>query len=189
MFKINIIACGLFLLTLASVRAADVVSSQAPEAATYQIRNVQFGDLLRPKDANNAEGTPIVLYPAQPWKCMTWQLKAREASTAANSNSPTVFRIKNLFTAKTFCADVNADTTQHRVTQIRFPKNNDDTVPGWRFIGLGDGNYEIVDDKSGNAVTAMKDGGYEIHIVTAPWENQNSQKWRLEKIDPKDLTM
>ena len=41
---------------------------------SYQIANKKHGDLLRPKDANGSNGTPIVLYPVQLWKCLTWKL-------------------------------------------------------------------------------------------------------------------
>lgn len=191
MLKARISICTLFALMLVGLQAADIVSGQGqvPEATTYQIRNVKFGELLRPRDANNADGTAIVLYPAQPWKCMTWQLKPQDDSAAGGSSSATIFRVKNLFTTKTFCVDTNNDAAQQRVIQLRFPKNNGGPVPGWQFIGLGNDNYEIVDDKSGNVVTAIKDGEYEFHVMAAHWDNQDNQKWHLEKIDPKDLTM
>ena len=195
MLKAKFIFCGLLFLLLASIAvpAADTSSSQTqvPEATTYQIRNVKYDELLRPKDANNAEGTPIVLYPAQPWKCMTWKLKPETNSTADATAGITTFWVKNVFTSKTFHADSGGDsnTAPQRVTQLRFPKDSSLT-PGWQFVRLDDGNYKIIDAKSGNAVTAVKDDGAdEAHIVTAPWENQDSQKWHLEKIDPKDLTM
>jgi hypothetical protein len=40
--------------------AADTNPTAAPEATTYQIRNVKFQDLLRPRDADKANGTPVV---------------------------------------------------------------------------------------------------------------------------------
>ena len=117
---------------------------------------------------------------------MTWQLKSN--STADATAATTTFWVKNLFTSKTFHAD-SGSTSQQRVTQLRFPKDSS-LIPGWEFVRLDDGSYKIVDAKSGNAVTAVKDeGADEAHIVTAPWENQDSQRWRLEKINPKDLTM
>ena len=183
MLKAKFIFGGLMFLILACTAALSS-QAQVPEATTYQIRNVKYDELLRPKDANSAEGTTIVLYPAQPWKCMTWRLKPE-------TNSTTTFWVKNLFTSKTFHADSGStpNATQQRVTEVQFPKDGSQT-PGWQFVRLDDGNYKIIDAKSGNAVTAVKDDGAdEAHIVTAPWENQDSQKWHLEKIDPKDLTM
>ena len=160
-------------------------NAAAPEATTYQIRNVMYGELLRPRDANSAEGTPIVLYPAQPWKCMTWRLQP--ASDSAHPDA--TFHLKNLFTAKTFHAVADTNSAQQPVTQLRFPKNGGE-ISSWQFVSLTDGNYQILDAKSGNVLTAIKtDGSGEAHIVTAPWQNQDNQKWHLEKIDPKDLTM
>lgn len=156
--------------------AADAPANQAPEATTCQIRNVKHLDLLRPKDANGATGTPIVLHSAQPWKCMTWRLQPANDST---------FELKNLFTSKTFCAATNTTA----VRQVPLAKASGES-PAWKFIPLADGNYEIADSKSGQALTAVKAvGEYEVKVVVAPWQNLDEQKWQLEKIDPKQLTM
>lgn len=60
---------------------------------TYAIKNVQTGMLLRIKDANVSNGTPIVAYPPVNWKCVTWDFKHVEGET---------YQLKNLFTSKTF---------------------------------------------------------------------------------------
>jgi hypothetical protein len=152
----------------------------APEATTYQIRNLKHRELLRPKDANGATGTPIVLYPAQAWKCMTWRLQPAGES---------VFQLKNLFTSKTFCASSDTNAQQQSVTQVPLPKDGSEP-PTWQFARLADGSYKITDGKSGKALTAVKGtDDYSIKIVIAPWENLDQQKWELEKIDPKQLTM
>src|SRR5215472_16632912 len=105
--------CFVFVaLTICLGYWTALANDKAPEATTYQIRNLKYGDLLRPKDANSANGTPIVLYPAQPWKCMTWRLQP-------SGNS--AFYLKNLFTSKTFCANSESNTPQD-VTQLPFPK-------------------------------------------------------------------
>lgn len=168
-----------FIFSLGGVNspAADTDSAAAPEATTYQIRNVKFQDLLRPRDANNANGTPIVLYSAQPWKCMTWRLQP----------DGDAFHLKNLFTGKTFCADKNS--AQLAVTQIPLAKNGGGS-PAWHFAKLADGSYKISDAQSGKVLTAVKnDGEYEAKIIAAPWHDKDEQKWRLEKMDPKQLTM
>jgi hypothetical protein len=162
---------------LAGDGASD--NAQAPEATTYQIRNVKDGELLRPRDANSANGTPIVLYPAQPWKCMTWRLQAAGDSA---------FHLKNLFTSKTFCADTNTDNPRPSVTQLPLPKDGS-LAPAWQFVHLDDGSYRIADGSSGKVLTAIPDGSDGFKIVAEAWQNLEEQKWRLEKIDPKDLTM
>lgn len=152
----------------------------APEATTYQIRNVKHQELLRPRDANSADGTPIVLYPAQPWKCMTWRLQSAGESG---------FHLKNLFTSKTISAGFGMSEAQPSVTQIPLAKDGGES-PAWQFTRLADGSYKIADSKSGQALTAVKNAGeYEVKIVVAPWRNLDEQKWVLEKMDPKQLTM
>jgi len=177
---------NLFLLALAvclgrtDIVAADELSNQAPEATTYQIRNLKHGDLLRPKDANGATGTPIVLYSAQPWKCMTWRLQPAGDSA---------FHLKNLFTMKTFSAGGDTNSPAPAVTQVPLAKEGG-VSPTWLFTKLSDGSYKITDSKSGKALTAMKAAGeYAVKIVIAPWQDSDNQKWRLEKMDPKQLTM
>jgi hypothetical protein len=183
MKKLNLLLIA-FATCLASVCAlaedAPAKANQAPEATTYQIRNLKHGDLLRPKDANGATGTPIVLYSAQPWKCMTWRLQPAGESA---------FQLKNLFTSKTFCANTSTNAEQQFVTQVPFPKDGEE-APTWQFTRLDKGSYRITDGKSGKALTAVKGpDDYSIKIVIAPWRNLDEQKWQLEKIDPKQLTM
>ena len=155
-------------------------NAKVPEATTYQIRNVKHQELLRPRDANSATGTPIVLYPAQPWKCMTWRLQPAGESA---------FHLKNLFTAKTICAGSDTNAPSPSVTQVPLAKDGGES-PTWQFTKLEDGSYKITDSKSGQALTAVKNAGeYEVKIVVAPWRNLDEQKWLLEKMDPKQLTM
>lgn len=152
----------------------------APEPTTYQIRNIKGDELLRPRDANAANGTPIALYPARPWKCMTWRLQA-----AGDSG----FTVKNLFTSKTFCVNTNSTVPPQAVTQLPLAKNPND-APHWQFLRLEDGSYKIADNKSGQVLTAVELQSHgEFSVVEAAWQNLTEQKWRLEKIDPKDLTM
>jgi hypothetical protein len=176
MKKLNRIA---FVLGMIFIRTG-AFAADAPEATTYQIRNVKHQELLRPRDANSANGTPIVLYPAQPWKCMTWRLQPAGESA---------FHLKNLFTGKTFCTSADTNAPQQFVTQIPLAKDGGES-PAWQFTKLDDGNYKIADSKSGKVLTAKKSAAdSEAKIVTAPWENQDEQKWILEKMDPKQLTM
>jgi hypothetical protein len=145
---------------------------------SYQIANEKHGDLLRPKDANGSDGTPIVLYPAQPWKCMTWKL-----TPAGNAD----FTVRNHFTGKTF--SLASSDNEKAILQIAVPHDAVKAVK-WRFIKLKDGNYRITDPKTGNVLTAIrneKDG--EVRIALAPWKEQDEQKWELQEMDPAKLTM
>ena len=175
------VSLGLLLsgfLASAQDRPSAASDAKALEAGTYHIRNVKFRDLLRPENANGANGTRIVLYSAQPWKCMTWRL--RPAGTSG-------FSLQNLFTSKTFAADAKKDQPQPAVTQIPLEVG---TAPVWQFTKLQDGNYKISDAKSGQALTAVKAGkDSDAKIVTELWRNQAEQKWELQPVDPQQLTM
>jgi hypothetical protein len=172
-------SCSLLVVSaaFAADNSVDKPGLSATATESYQIRNKKFGDLLRPKDANSAEGTHIVLYPAEPWKCMTWKLKPAGEST---------FQVQNHFTYKTFI--VNASHGETNVIQSAFPREASER-PIWRFTRLPDGSYQITDVKSGAALTATGGDGQSVRVVVAPWQNQDAQKWELEKTDPAKLTM
>lgn len=165
-------------LLLISVVVAQEANNTKVTPGSYQIRNKEYGDLLRPENANGAVGTRIVLYPAQPWKCMTWKVQPAGES---------YFQLQNYFTSKTFAADVSADKPEQRVTQVIFAKPRGEN-PAWQFSKLPDGTYKIADAKTGKVLTAVKeDGG--LKVVVRAWHDKNEQKWELLPIDPKQLTM
>ncbi len=164
------------------VSAAVLISGVAVRAAapdSCQIRNKKFGELLRPEDANNADGTRIVLYPAQSWRCLTWKMYPAGDS---------VFRLQNHFTSKTFAPAAKIDGAQAAVTQVPF-SNEAPECPAWRFTKLSDGLYQITEAKSGKALTAVRSDGGGVRVVVAPWQKSDEQKWELLKIDPSKLTM
>ncbi len=172
------------LLGVADSRAADSAVGLAPTKSaapeSFQIRNQKFGDLLRPEDADSAPGTRLVLYPAQPWKCLTWKfLPAGDA----------VFQLQNHFNSKTFAADAKAGQPQPAVTQVVFAKEAGER-PKWQFTKLSDGTYRITDPQSGKALTAVKaEASSTVTIVIAPWRDAGEQKWELLKTDPAKLSM
>jgi hypothetical protein len=149
----------------------------ATTTESYQIRNKKFGDLLRPEGANGADGTRIVLYPAEPWKCMTWKLQPAGKS---------VFHVENHFTSKTF--SVKADPGDKGVIQIALAREAGER-PAWRFTRLSDGSYQISNAKSGEVLTAVGGDDRSVRVVVAPWQDKDGQKWELEKIDTARLTM
>lgn len=170
----------LSVLTFASAFAADSSdpAGKQPVPASYQVRNKKFGQLLRPEDAKSANGTPLVLYPAQPWKCMTW--KFHPAGESA-------FQLQNHFTSKTFAGETSTEKPLLSVTQVPFGKESDQR-PVWQFTKLADGSYKIADAKSGKILTAAKDENG-VRIVLDVWHDTDDQKWELLPIDPKQLTM
>ena len=76
----------------------------------YAIKNVQTGLLLRIKDANGKNGTPLVAYSPENWKCMTWNFKQVEGNT---------YQLQNLFTNKTF--EPITDSSAHIITLSEQP--------------------------------------------------------------------
>lgn len=177
----KIVLSALLLLAVAtSVYPADSSTnsiSSATAVKSYQIRNCKYGDLLRPQDANNANGTRIVLYPAQPWKCMTWKLHPAGES---------VFQLQNHFTSKT----ISAVTNGAQAALVQIPWNREvGQRPAWRFTKLPDGNFQITDVLSGRALTAIRSEDSDATIILSPWKDSTEQKWELIEIDPARLTM
>lgn len=81
----KLILLAAFVLNAAFVFAQDIKGN-------YAIKNVHTGMLLRIKDANSKNGTPIVAYYPENWKCMTWNFKKTDANT---------YQLQNLFSSKT----------------------------------------------------------------------------------------
>jgi hypothetical protein len=171
---------GFCLATLSAnfAPAAESANPASSAPAFFQVRNKKFGDLLRPEGANSANGTRLVLYPAQPWKCMTWKF---------HSAGESAFRLQNYFTSKTFSAEIRTDGANAPVKQVPFAKDSAET-PVWQFTKLQDGSYKITDAKSGKVLTALREEG-NVRIVVQAWREGDEQKWELISIDPKQLTM
>lgn len=69
----------------------------------FAIKNVSTGMLLRVKDAQSADGTPLVAYYPENWKCMTWRFISQKENT---------YQLQNLLTRKTFqpAGDANSES-------------------------------------------------------------------------------
>ena len=72
--------------------ASFIVDAQTIQG-TYAIKNVTTGMVLRIKDANTKNGTPLVSYSPVNWKCVTWDFRNIEGKT---------YQLINLFSGKTF---------------------------------------------------------------------------------------
>lgn len=82
----KLLLLAVFVLSAAFTFAQDIKGN-------YAIKNVQTGMLLRVKDANSKNGTPLVAYYPENWKCMTWNFKKTDTNT---------YQLQNLLTNKTF---------------------------------------------------------------------------------------
>ena len=140
-------------------------SKPAEVKGSYQIRNVEFGDLLRPRGANSEDGTPIVLYPRQDWKCLTWKC---EPSLEKG------YRLINHFTLKTFIPDPEAKGATLPLIQV---SNGEKTkTESWQFFEIEKGVYRIVHVGTGKVLTAVEGGR---KVVLAADEGRDSQRWQL----------
>ncbi len=166
---------------LAADQAAASTPLPLPAPASFQIRNRQFKELLRPKEANNATGTPLVLYPAEPWKCMTWKVTRASEST---------FRLQNHFTSKTFGTETHTKDASGAETVVQMPFEKDKPGRDWAIARLPDGTFKITEPQSGKALTARKsENGSGVQIVLEAFSGAEAQKWELEQIDPKTLIL
>lgn len=154
----------LFAITGSLCLAADATTQPASLAGeSHQIRPMGDADLrLRPRDANSADGTPIVLYPSQDWKCMTWKLEP-----AGDGNA---VRLMNYFTRKTFYPD--AGTTA--VTQHKAAKTPAE-IERWRFIPTADGAFRLEHVATGKTLTIDAAG----KLTMQPYTGAAEQQWKL----------
>jgi hypothetical protein len=125
-----LIAIGLALLINQAISASI--------KGNYAIKNVSTGMLLRVKDASNKNGTPLVAYDPQNWKCMTWNFISVEGN---------IYQLKNLFTGKTFQ-----------------PKQADVTLEE-QPITLGDHNQQYEFESAGKDIYFIKLKGTDLYIT------------------------
>ena len=120
-----VIICVCFLLLHNAGLNAQVI------AGTYAIKNVKTGMLLRIKDANSANGTPLVSYNPVSWKCMTWDFKHTGENT---------YQLRNLFSGKTFQPKQAA---AEAVAMEEQPLLAGDANQQYEFIPAGKDSYFI----------------------------------------------
>jgi hypothetical protein len=146
--------------------AAQDASRMQP-TGSHGLRNEQFGLFLRPRDASNRTGEPIVLYPYQPWKCMAWRFDRSQDGV----------RLVNYFTSKSFEADLASGSK----AVLQQPASPDQlTNETLHFVPLGGDLYEIEVQGNAGVLTAVdSDGHGDIRVVVSPWKQMASQKWHL----------
>ena len=172
--RLSVVFASVVCLILGVTLAATVVSAEpktdviqvAKVEGSYQLQNVQFGNLLRPRGASNKDGTPIVLYPHQDWKCLTWQFEPAEEGG---------YRLLNHFTHKTFIPDTSTDTLQVPLVQSP-PEKKPSPVESWRLVRLEDDTFKIMHIPTGKMMMAIDNGR---RVVLADDDNTDSQKWKL----------
>ncbi len=84
---------SIFLFIIVAAFRFTTHAQQTPIHGDFALKNVHTGKYVRIKDANGANGTPIVAYSPEDWKCMTWEFQP-----SANG----CYTLKNLLSGKTF---------------------------------------------------------------------------------------
>lgn len=118
----------LFFLLMTTV-TTTVFSQQI--SGTFAIRNVQTGILLRIKDADTRNGTPIVAYSPVNWKCVTWDFKQVTDNT---------YQLVNLYSGKTLQPQTTATTGTALEEQ---PLVSGKDMQQYEFIPAGKDQYLI----------------------------------------------
>jgi hypothetical protein len=169
-----ILICFLTLQLASGKQSTPPDASHVQPQGSHGLRNQQFGLFLRPRDASNKDGEPIVLYPQQPWKCMAWHFESASGGT----------RLVNFFTGKSFEVQ-QPSGTKALVQMPSSPEHRQSESV--HFVALADGLYEI--ESGAGVLTAIdSDGHGDIRVVVAPGKNLSSQRWQLVDI-PDHFTM
>jgi hypothetical protein len=139
----------------------------------YAIKNVQTGMLLRVKDANSKNGTPLVAYYPQNWKCMTWNFK----NTGTNT-----YQLQNLFTNKTFQPVTEAKAN---VAFEEQPLAAGTANQQYEFVNVKKDTYLIKLKGTDLYITpADKKGSVNSPIILAAKTNTPDQLWTIYEQAP-----
>ena len=160
-----ILPVAIFLLFSANIYAQII-------KGTFAIKNVQTGMVIRIKDANNKNGTPLVAYDPVNWKCMTWDFKHIEGNT---------YQLKNLFTGKTF---EPADSLNGGVLQQQ-PLVTAQLNQQYSFVLLQNNIYLIKQKGTELYLTPIdKTGTVNTGIKLAKKDGSVLQQWMIYKQNP-----
>ena len=166
-FKLSIVTLLFFLMLTGSQVLTQV------GAGPYAIKNVQTGLLLRIKDANAANGTPLVSYNPVNWKCMTWDLKPVEGNS---------YQLRNLFSHKTFQPKQAAAEGVPMEEQPLVPNDSNQL---YEFIPTGKSSY-LIRLKGTDLCLTPSDSNGTINgvIVLAKRNGSALQQWTIYEQHP-----
>ncbi|QIL41571.1 RICIN domain-containing protein [Pedobacter sp. HDW13] len=140
----------------------------------YAIKNVETGMLLRIKDASNKNGTPLVAYPAQNWKCMTWNFISAEGNT---------YQLKNLLTGKTFQPKAGDDATETVLEEQALSPGN--TTQQFDFEPAGKNIYWIKLKGTELYLTSGdKKGTINLPVILNRKNGTKEQQWSIYEQAP-----
>ncbi|HEY0608295.1 MAG TPA: RICIN domain-containing protein [Chitinophaga sp.] len=141
--------------------------AQEFKGGAFQLENKATRLLLRPRDANNADGTQIVVYPKYDWRCLTWDI-----TPAGYAN---IFTFRNYFTNKTFqpTAGVTENTP---VLQAAIRPSA--TLQQWDVIKV-EGDYYKISAHGSELVMTVEGSGTNAKVVLKKWDRSAAQLWKL----------
>jgi hypothetical protein len=164
--RFSIIAALSSLLIVTACAFADAATPTAGES--FQIESAAHpGQLLRVEDAKSADGTPMVLYPKQAWRCMTWELQADGDGV----------RLKNHFTKKTLGPTTAPSGSANAPVVQRPLAKSPVRTEAWQFVPIDGkpGLFRIVHTETGLALEADDEG----NVVAKKPSDAANQQWRL----------
>ena len=161
------------ILLFIVLAGCSLFASSQDIKGNYAIKNVQTGMLLRVKDAASKNGTPLVAYYPENWKCMTWNFKKTDANT---------YQLQNLFTSKTFQPVALAGAN---VAFEEQPFAQGDKKQQYEFINVKKDTYLIKLKGTDLYVTpADAKGAVNSAIILAAKHNTADQQWFIYEQAP-----
>jgi hypothetical protein len=173
-----VLRCGLAFLGLLVAGPTPAPAQTAPAkdagkvlSGSFQIKNKKFGDVLRPRGADSADKTPIVLYPRTDWRCLTWRVQPVEGGGS---------QLLNHFTNKTFepQGTVKEGDQPVPVLQVK-PVRPAPPAQRWSFVPVEGGSFKIVHVPTGWVLTAENGDDGDVRIKLAPWKGRDEQQWQM----------
>jgi len=162
------------VINLLLLALAFVIPCRAQQIkGTYAIKNVKTGMLLRIKDANGRNGTPLVAYAPQNWKCMTWDFQPIADNT---------YQLKNLFTKKTF---QSLGEAQDQAPLEEQPLTAGANQQQYEFIKVKDSTYLIrLKDTQLYLTPADPKGSVNSAIILTRKKESPLQQWLIYQQHP-----
>lgn len=143
---------------------ADVISG------SFAIHNSETGKNLRPYSANTSDGTDIVLYPHNWWKCLTWEFIHVEGTS---------YQLKNLYTGKTF---EPVSEAEDGVALWQQPLDGESSQY-WEFLKQDDETYLIRLQDTELFITLSSEET-DSPIILKSKQDGSTQKWILKEQYP-----
>jgi Ricin-type beta-trefoil lectin domain-like len=167
MKNIPVVFTCIMLCVSVACHAHDVIQG------TYAIKNVQTGMVLRIKDANSKDGTPIVAYSPVNWKCVTWDFKHVDGQT---------YQLKNLFSGKTLQP---VKTNVEDGDALQEQPMDDGTIQQYEFIPVEKNVYLIKLAGADLYITPSdKEGTVNSQIILSKKNGTALQYWTIYEQHP-----